>query len=417
MSEKEKPTPEPSPTPERSELQPDTRFDEATVDALEGPAIWESPQGDSRVRITGFAGSHEGRPYFEARGAGDPVLLPLSEIRFSKKRDREIRKAGVDLDALRETDYSQSPHEYERLYDAVPDAQKEQMVEAAHDEALELMGEAEDRYVEAELEKMRQTMEQAERHGVVWDEESVREMNRRTAENLEDNVPKEYLHEADTARRRPDELREAVEALVAAEPEETRDALASQAERWVALLEEHGEQASPQERAREAVDFAKESEEAFKESPHSPELQDELRERQFDAIEHRARELSGGEVTARALQAAREWMLKLIRTGQEGQYQETMPEEAANYAVSRIKAWRDGLFKGKRKWLTAGAIALGVIIPPVGAFALSVAVPSIAIFETGGALIHAGANLTEKGHKWALNKARERRVRRQLRFA
>ena len=176
---------------------------------------------------------------------------------------------------------SDTARERQELFHAVPETQQERMKQTDYEDAMELQGQAEDLYVESELDTLRDTMERAEQYGAEWNEADVAKMNDQAMNNLADSPPKEFLDQADAQRRRPEELESALDVLIESEPEEAQDVLRAESGRWTAFLEEHAEPASIKDRAAEAVKHAKECEEAFAESEHSPELKRELREKLF----------------------------------------------------------------------------------------------------------------------------------------
>lgn len=415
MSERPKPNPDAQFPPERSRLERDSRFDESAVDALKGSAIWEGPDGPVRIKVDGFAGSHEARPFLDvSRGKTEKLLIPLDQVRFSTKREREIKKTGIDLDVLRHTDYGESPHEYERAYHSAPDKQQKHIVDSAQREAADLMGRAEELYRESELAKVRANIEQSEKYGAKWSERDVRKAEREAVAKLKESPPPEFIDSAQTQLERPEKIQEAIEREVAGEPDEQQDVLREEANRWAEFLEEHGEETGVNERAGEAMDRAKEFEKAFEESPHSPELKDELREKLFDSIEQRARELSGGQLTAKALEAAREWMLELIRTGKPEQYEQTAQDEVLEYGKSRLKVWGKRLFGSfGRALATAAAIAVSVAVPPIGLVALYGGLTALTV--EGGRAIYEGAKYQfSRWREEQEQRARERHVREQL---
>lgn len=432
MSAEEKPTPDEQRTAPESgpRLEYDPRLDKAAVEALKGPAIWEGPQGDVRIGITGYLGSYEGRPFFDtARGKEASMPVPLDEVRFSEKRGREIRHAGVSIEDLLQppterpderqepTDYSESPHEYERAYHAVPDKQKEHIVESAHGEANELAARAEELYRESELAKVRASIERSEKYGAKWTKSDTRKAEREAVANLDESPPKKFIDTAYTELRRPEELTRAVDQALAAEPEEERATLREEASRWVAFLEEHGEKSGVEGRADEAVESAKEFEKAFEESPHSPELKQELRENLHDSIERRAREIGDGRITAQALESAREWMLELVRTGKTQSHPETAQDEVLDYAKSRLKTWGKRLFGSKgRALLTLGVLAASVAVGPVGLVVFYGSMTAASL-EALGFAYEAGKSQFEKEREKQEQRARERRIREQLGFA
>ncbi|HEY8108914.1 MAG TPA: hypothetical protein VIF43_02815 [Patescibacteria group bacterium] len=424
MSEKHTPDFEPR-------VDQDPHFDKATVEALKGPAalreVWEAGSKD-QVEITGYLGTYDGKQFMEVSyGPDNRAPVALGDLRFSRDRERELQDAGVDLEALLKpdpTDFEESPHEYERVYHRVSREQKKQIVRTAYNEAGGLMVRAEELYREAELADVRANIEQSKTYGAEWSKGDIDKAEQEAIANLEASAPKEYLEQAVAEARRPGELRESLEDSLSKEPEDERTVLRTEASRWVDFLERHHAGENVQARADEAVELAKEFEQAFAESSQTPELKQEMREKLFDAIEQRVEELTDQYRSRQErFQQAIEWMQNLIKNGYPTG--ERQPSDAAGevveYGRDRLQTWKKRLTGRFAKAYGIALIASLVIAPPVAGVLIGAGVMGAKIaglYEGARALVFGSGGAVSKGIEKSadtlLQRAKKRRFRKML---
>ncbi|MDP4000419.1 MAG: hypothetical protein Q8Q11_03250 [bacterium] len=309
--------------------------------------------------------------------------------------------------------HSDSARERQELFDAVPEAQQEQIRQTDYEDAMMLMGQAENLYVDSELEKLRDTMERAERHGVEWDEAGTEEMNRRTTENLADNVPKEFIKQAEADLHRTEQVTGAIESRVAEEPEDAQSALRDRADRWAKFLELRDKTTRPAERSEQSTEYAKDFEQALAESPLSKEFKERLRDDELLFVVERAKSKSRGRVPDdTTLENARQWLLKMVRAEDlKPEPKEPIVDEVWDYTKSRLQRWSKALFGNRKRMAAAAVLGFGaLVLPPVGAavgFGIGIAV----LVEGSRAAIHGTARGLERGSERVARSSRERRIR------
>lgn len=201
----------PSPHAERSEqpnFSQDERFTPDVIEALAGPATRQLPGGDSqRVRVESYMFTANDEHYFKMEGSSE-LPIPLSELQFSRDRQRELKQAGIDLAEFvpsSEAPTQETPErpdaelsEYEQdFYSATPE-QQQQMYETAEDMAWDDYERARAAADQRELEKVRAQIARTEKRGAHWSEAQIKSASEEAL--AESQVTKEDLDAAEVQR-------------------------------------------------------------------------------------------------------------------------------------------------------------------------------------------------------------------------